>query len=179
MVSVEPTCTSVGRTGSDEFIVLACDGIWDVMTSEDTVSFVQETLYHEMSTKPRRNASGDKSSKTPHAVLALEQTCTKLIGTCLAKGSSDNMTVVVIIPVPTTPPSSPSPSPPAPLSDAETAAIIAEETVTAAVEIGLTVAQSTVSPERPRLQRALTITPGSVDADELQRIVNQRTNSAA
>lgn len=30
--------------GQDQFVVLACDGIWDVMTNEDVVRFVTERL---------------------------------------------------------------------------------------------------------------------------------------
>jgi serine/threonine protein phosphatase PrpC len=28
----------------DEFVVLACDGLWDVMSSEEAVAFVRERL---------------------------------------------------------------------------------------------------------------------------------------
>ena len=34
MVTVDPEVRSVSRQASDDFIILACDGIWDCLTSE-------------------------------------------------------------------------------------------------------------------------------------------------
>jgi serine/threonine protein phosphatase PrpC len=36
-----PICTRLPRTGSERFIVLASDGVWDVMDNEDVVNFVE------------------------------------------------------------------------------------------------------------------------------------------
>lgn len=36
-----PICTEVGMTGNERFIVLASDGIWDVIDNEDVVTFVE------------------------------------------------------------------------------------------------------------------------------------------
>lgn len=44
LVSPEPEIFSLDRDASDEFLVLACDGIWDVMTNEDVCSYVQSRL---------------------------------------------------------------------------------------------------------------------------------------
>ncbi len=34
MVIVDPEVKKVARTANDQFIMLACDGIWDCVTSE-------------------------------------------------------------------------------------------------------------------------------------------------
>lgn len=44
LVSPEPEIFCLDRDAGDEFMVLACDGIWDVMTNEDVCSYVQARL---------------------------------------------------------------------------------------------------------------------------------------
>lgn len=44
LVSPEPEIYELDRTDSDEFIVLACDGIWDVMTNEDLSAFIRDRM---------------------------------------------------------------------------------------------------------------------------------------
>jgi len=45
-VTAFPEMISLERHGKDEFIVLACDGIWDVMSSQEVVDKVREMLLH-------------------------------------------------------------------------------------------------------------------------------------
>lgn len=35
LVSPEPEVTALEKSDNDEFAVLACDGVWDVMTNEE------------------------------------------------------------------------------------------------------------------------------------------------
>ena len=44
MISALPDIKHITITPEDEFMVLACDGIWNFMTSEDVVEFVQERM---------------------------------------------------------------------------------------------------------------------------------------
>ena len=45
LVSPEPEFYKKKRdAGSDEFLVLACDGVWDVMTNEDICSFISARM---------------------------------------------------------------------------------------------------------------------------------------
>jgi serine/threonine protein phosphatase PrpC len=44
LVSPEPEIYSIERNDKDEFIVLACDGIWDVMSNTDIKDFVRARL---------------------------------------------------------------------------------------------------------------------------------------
>ncbi|XP_063222627.1 protein phosphatase 1B isoform X1 [Bacillus rossius redtenbacheri] len=76
LVSPEPEVSVMDwDEGRDEFLVLACDGVWDVMTNEDLCSFVRSRLA----------ISSD-----------LESIANQVIDTCLYKGSRDNMSIVLV-----------------------------------------------------------------------------------
>lgn len=76
LVSPEPEVFVKDRDEeNDEFLVLACDGIWDVMTNEDLCDFVRSRL-----------AITDD----------LEAITNQVIDTCLYKGSRDNMSIVLV-----------------------------------------------------------------------------------
>lgn len=76
LVSPEPEVTVFKRDEDmDEFLVLACDGIWDVMSNDDVADFVRHQL--------RIHSN-------------LETVCSSIIDTCLHKGSTDNMSVVLV-----------------------------------------------------------------------------------
>ncbi|XP_075902335.1 protein phosphatase 1B isoform X2 [Nelusetta ayraudi] len=76
LVSPEPAVCEVVRAAEhDQFVVLACDGIWDVMSNEELCDFVRSRL----------EVSDD-----------LEAVCNDVVDTCLHKGSRDNMSVVLV-----------------------------------------------------------------------------------
>ncbi|XP_068597642.1 protein phosphatase 1B [Brachionichthys hirsutus] len=76
LVSPEPAvCEMVRAPEQDQFVILACDGIWDVMSNEELCEFV----------KSRLEVSDD-----------LERICNEVVDTCLHKGSRDNMSVVLV-----------------------------------------------------------------------------------
>jgi len=75
LVSAEPDLSVMERSSDDEFLILACDGVWDVMTNEEVVSYIHSRLL----------LSED-----------LKKVCEELLETCLAKGSRDNMSVILI-----------------------------------------------------------------------------------
>uniref|UniRef100_A0A4W3GU49 Protein phosphatase 1B n=1 Tax=Callorhinchus milii TaxID=7868 RepID=A0A4W3GU49_CALMI len=75
LVSPEPEVYAIERTDEDQFIILACDGIWDVMANEEICDFV----------KSRLEVTDD-----------LEKVCNQIVDTCLYKGSRDNMSVILI-----------------------------------------------------------------------------------
>ena len=66
--------------GADEFVVVACDGIWDVMSNEAVVGFVRSRLLRGVQ---------------PHAV------CEMLMDTCLSTSpfglGCDNMSVIIVL----------------------------------------------------------------------------------
>jgi len=76
LVSPEPEFYIKERNPEkDEFLVLACDGVWDVMSNEDICQFI--------SARMRVNEN-------------LETICNEVIDTCLYKGSRDNMSIIII-----------------------------------------------------------------------------------
>jgi len=65
---------------SDKFLILACDGLWDVLDNNEAINFVLENCYDE------------KFEKTNDKVNIAQ----KLAEHALRKGSMDNITVVVV-----------------------------------------------------------------------------------
>ncbi|KAH8925725.1 PP2C-domain-containing protein [Atractiella rhizophila] len=81
IVTANPDITVHDITDEDEFLILACDGIWDVLTSQQTCDFIRRQI----------------AQKTE-----LEKICENLMDKCLAPDSDwggvgcDNMTVLVV-----------------------------------------------------------------------------------
>ncbi|BGP43534.1 Protein phosphatase 2C 2 [Rhodotorula kratochvilovae] len=81
IVTADPDITVHEATPDDEFLVLACDGIWDVLTSQQVIDYVRLAISQE---KP------------------LTAICEELMDRCLAPDSDwggvgcDNMTMMVI-----------------------------------------------------------------------------------
>ncbi|XP_070576459.1 protein phosphatase 1B-like [Ptychodera flava] len=75
LVSPEPEVLIEDRSDKDELIILACDGIWDVMSNEELSLFVRSRL---------------------QLTENLESVCNMVVDTCLSKGSRDNMSIVLV-----------------------------------------------------------------------------------
>ncbi|CAJ0573647.1 unnamed protein product, partial [Mesorhabditis spiculigera] len=75
LVSCEPDIYVLERKTVEQFLVLACDGIYDVMENEELCNFVQGRL----------QVSDD-----------LVDVCNQVLDSCLHRGSRDNMTIILI-----------------------------------------------------------------------------------
>lgn len=75
-VSAEPDIKVEPRTGSEEFLIIACDGIWDVMTNDDAVNHVRMLM---------------NKGESDMGLIAED-----LIDVCLKLGSRDNMSAVIV-----------------------------------------------------------------------------------
>ncbi|GJR82292.1 retrotransposon protein, putative, ty1-copia subclass [Tanacetum coccineum] len=71
----EPEMTQMVLTKDDEFMIIGCDGIWDVMSNEDAVNLVRKQLMQH--NDPQRCAA-------------------KLINQALHLHTSDNLTAIVV-----------------------------------------------------------------------------------
>ncbi|XP_015513284.1 probable protein phosphatase 2C T23F11.1 [Neodiprion pinetum] len=74
-----------------EFVIVACDGIWDVMSNEEVVAFVRNRL-----AQGSQNGSDEEGS-----MVDPEEVCEELMSHCLAPDAQmgtgcDNMTVVLV-----------------------------------------------------------------------------------
>lgn len=77
LVSPEPEIFVRDRDNeADEFLVLACDGVWDVMSNEDLCSYIHNRLL---------------------VTDNLQDVTSQVIDTCLYKGSRDNMSIVLVV----------------------------------------------------------------------------------
>uniref|UniRef100_A0A6G1SJC8 Protein phosphatase 1B n=1 Tax=Aceria tosichella TaxID=561515 RepID=A0A6G1SJC8_9ACAR len=76
LVSPEPEVTVIERHPDDQFLVLACDGIWDVMDNELLCWFIAYKLKVEPS---------------------LKNVCNSVLDLCLHKGSRDNMSIIIVV----------------------------------------------------------------------------------
>jgi len=76
LVTAEPCVRIQRRDAADEFLVLCCDGIYDVMSNDQLRKFIRAKL---------------KASKSPQEI------CELLVDDCLSRGSRDNMSVVLVV----------------------------------------------------------------------------------
>ena len=90
-------------TGSEEYLVVACDGVWDVVDDQELVECIRGHL-----------SKGNERHTTAKALVEFAR----------SEGSGDNITAIIVFlnTAPTTPPSQPSPS-----TATETAATPKEE----------------------------------------------------
>lgn len=77
LVTSEPCVRVHARDAHDEFLVLCCDGIFDVMSNDQLRKFIRGKLKSGMS--------------DPKAI------CEALLDECLEKGSRDNMSAVLVL----------------------------------------------------------------------------------
>ncbi|KAL6653680.1 hypothetical protein ACP70R_008604 [Stipagrostis hirtigluma subsp. patula] len=74
-LSAEPEVMTMDLTEDDEFLIIACDGIWDVFSSQTAVDFARRKL---------------QEHNDPTAC------CKELVDEAIKRGSSDNLSVVVV-----------------------------------------------------------------------------------
>lgn len=75
-----PECLTHERTEDDILLLLACDGVFDVMSNDEVGAFVHDLFV---------NNTAEASEKLP--IIG-----DKLIEECLAKGSKDNISVLIV-----------------------------------------------------------------------------------
>lgn len=108
-VSCEPETTVLKREDRDDYLILACDGIWDVMTNEDCVEFVRskvragETDLGVVSCTVRaagvgveRGVCGVLCSRAGFLGERVPQVCEMVCDHCLGLNSRDNMTCLIV-----------------------------------------------------------------------------------
>jgi len=87
IVSNVPDITSTDLSDQDNFVILACDGLWDVMNDQQAVELVRECMRELEPMQHSLEAQG-RSIAEIFARMLVEE--------ALARGSSDNISCVVI-----------------------------------------------------------------------------------
>lgn len=90
-VSPTPEVTISKRTEEDEFLILASDGLWDVISNEVACQIVRRCLtgrIHRKTEEPTNGTNG-KCSRAEIAASLLTELA-------IAKGSKDNVSVIVV-----------------------------------------------------------------------------------
>merc|ERR1712240_711060 len=78
-LSAEPDITSIEMNGSEEFIIVGCDGLWETVTPEEATDIVFDHL------EEKKCDGGD-----------IENISARLATIAKKKGSSDNITIIVV-----------------------------------------------------------------------------------
>jgi len=86
IITSKPDVATYYRQPNDEFLILACDGVWDVLSNDDAVSFVSQRLSHGAQT-----------------AVGLSQIVEEMLDACLSPDlrttrglGGDNMTAVLV-----------------------------------------------------------------------------------
>ncbi|KAL5226722.1 hypothetical protein ABZP36_014987 [Zizania latifolia] len=85
-VIAEPEVTVMDRTDRDEFLILASDGLWDVVSNEAACKIARNCLSGRAASRFPESVSG--STATDAAALLAEL--------AISRGSKDNISVVVV-----------------------------------------------------------------------------------
>jgi hypothetical protein len=75
------------RHNRDAFLVIACDGVWDVMSNQEVVDYIGDQLGYTAYGGP---VGGVSTARAAHA-------CDALLQLCLEKGTLDNVSVVLVV----------------------------------------------------------------------------------
>jgi len=93
MICATPDVQAFPREAGDEFLVIACDGVWDVMGCQDVVDFIRERL-------PQSNQH-ENSTPDPKILSSIME---ELLDSCISPDlretaglGGDNMTALVVV----------------------------------------------------------------------------------
>ena len=89
----EPEVTIVPRVREDECLILASDGLWDVMSNEEVCDAARRRilLWH------KKNAGAASSTQRGEGADPAAQSAAEYLAKlALQKGSKDNITIIVV-----------------------------------------------------------------------------------
>lgn len=92
-VIAQAEVTVIERSDLDEFIILASDGLWDVMSNEEACKVVRFSLKRKSEEEMKKSIviTEENETKSRAAVAALN-----LKRIAMKRGSQDNISVIVI-----------------------------------------------------------------------------------
>ena len=78
-----------------EFALIASDGLWEVFTAQEAVNFIRGLLLSSDSSHPRSKSAEARSYSAMTDLV--NDACGQLVKAALARGSTDNVSAVVIM----------------------------------------------------------------------------------
>merc|ERR1740121_2662254 len=93
VVSNVPDITSTELTDQDMFVIVACDGLWDVVEDQESVNLVLEGMRELLALIPAMGQDGPSHRRVMAEVLSR-----MLVEEALARGSSDNVSCLMVFP---------------------------------------------------------------------------------
>ena len=84
-MTCDPEVSTVVRKAEDSFIILACDGIWDCLTSEDCVSQTRQAMNNLGNNQPLTSVIENMFDR----IIATDILSSQGLGT-------DNMTCIIV-----------------------------------------------------------------------------------
>eukprot|EP00479_Gromia_sphaerica_P007716 TRINITY_DN2672_c0_g1_i1.p1 TRINITY_DN2672_c0_g1~~TRINITY_DN2672_c0_g1_i1.p1 ORF type:complete len:247 (-),score=29.57 TRINITY_DN2672_c0_g1_i1:227-967(-) len=99
-VSCVPSQSRVELTPEDDFLIMACDGLWDVVTDQEACDFVIDKLTEFKSQQPEDETKHTTTTSLEFPVdvirSKLNDVAKELVQTALDKRSLDNITIIIL-----------------------------------------------------------------------------------
>ncbi|KAL8191608.1 hypothetical protein R6Q57_028339 [Mikania cordata] len=95
-VTCEPDVTIKERTGEDEFLILASDGLWDVVSNDTACGLVRLCLKGNGPSTEMKSPPNNEVSDYENCDRVCSNAALLLTKLALARGSADNVSVVVV-----------------------------------------------------------------------------------
>lgn len=96
VVSARPYVTETALQEDDHFLLLACDGVWDVMTDQEATDFVASKI-QALDMRMGGDEPDQESDPAQELHDKLEATCKALVREALDRRSLDNITCMVVL----------------------------------------------------------------------------------
>lgn len=97
MVSNVADVRQLALTDDTKFLILACDGLWDVVSNEEATQFVKDFLSYTPEVNDVLVLSGRRPRPTPAVIQRVLSNCSqKLAEFAVDRGSTDNVSVVLL-----------------------------------------------------------------------------------
>eukprot|EP01084_Bolivina_argentea_P024703 45984_1 len=89
-VTVKPTLLNMSLSDDDYFIIIACDGVWDVLNDEEVIQYIYTQIMK------KSNVKSWKEITREHLQRCLHQICLDIVKNALDRRSRDNISCMII-----------------------------------------------------------------------------------